>query len=942
MAYTNVNGLVSGLNEVNDYLTENKPDIMGFVETKLTDQILQTCIGNGEYNIWTRNRVKKQGGGVMLLTRKNLRVDQPYYGEGSVELIKISVEVGSKMKRDFAVMYVPPKTRAWGEVEYANMISSSKDQLEGAIAVSDNLILMGDFNCGEVCWEEWSTDGGENSWGYALLNLVMENTMTQWITKTTRHRGEDEPSRLDLIITREPEVIDKVLYKAPIGKSDHVLVEFEVSTGEVEERRDEHKAGRRNYGKTNFSELKKYFERADWRELYDMDGGVETKWKVLVDIYNEGVEKFVPKTYRRKIENKVWFNKKCYESKKIRDAAWGRWRKRKKLKDWNDYKSARNEYVKVRREERKNFEKTIIEKCKDQPKLFYGYVNSKLKNRKGIEKLKVNGKEYKEDLEMATIMNDHFQSVFTVESVMREESGLTGSTVPLETVEVTVLEIKRLLERMDERKAQGPDEIAAKILKECKEELAGHIHAIIEKSLAEGRVPKDWKRADIVPIHKGGNIEDPTNYRPVSLTSVVAKLCERVIKEKWTKHLEDNNLLNSGQFGFRRGRSCATNLICFYSRVIDIIQERDGWADCVYLDLKKAFDKVPHGRLLKKLEKIGGIQGSILKWMEDFLVGREMRVVIRDKKSPWGKVTSGVPQGSVLAPIMFAIYVNDLNEGVNSYMNLFADDAKLLRSVQGEEDCILLQRDLERIWEWSQKWEMDFNVKKCSVMEFGKSKKRITWEYKMGNDVIKRTTSEKDLGVTISNNLSPEKHINKIVGETYNLLRNIRVAFTYMDEDMVRKFIVSMIRPRLEYAATVWSPSKKKDIKKLERIQRAATKLAPSLINKSYEERLLELNLTTLEQRRERGDLIAIYRVMMGMEELDREDLINWDTRDTRGHGKKIRWDSYRRDFKKNSFPYRAIEVWNGLQKEVVHAKSISEFKVKLDNERYRDGTARA
>lgn len=232
--------------------------------------------------------------------------------------------------------------------------------------------------------------------------------------------------------------------------------------------------------------------------------------------------------------------------------------------------------------------------------------------------------------------------------------------------------------------------------------------------------------------------------------------------------------------------------------------------------------------------------------------------------------------------------------------------------------------------------------KKRSVMEFGKSKKRITWEYKMGNDVIKRTTSEKDLGVTISNNLSPEKHINKIVGETYNLLRNIRVAFTYMDEDMVRKFIVSMIRPRLEYAATVWSPSKKKDIKKLERIQRAATKLAPSLINKSYEERLLELNLTTLEQRRERGDLIAIYRVMMGMEELDREDLINWDTRDTRGHGKKIRWDSYRRDFKKNSFPYRAIEVWNGLQKEVVHAKSISEFKVKLDNERYRDGTARA
>ena len=665
-------------------------------------------------------------------------------------------------------------------------------------------------------------------------------------------------------------------------------------------------------------------------------------WKVLMEIYNKGVDKWVPRTKSKKMDNKEWFNRRCCEGKMKRDAAWGKWRKRKRLQDWNEYKKARNEYVKMRREEKKNFEKTIIDKCKDQPKLFYGYVNSKLKNKKGIVKLKVDGKEYEEDLEIATKLSDHFQSVFTSESVMGEEDGLTGSTAPLETVVITVSEITKLLEELDERKAQGPDGIAGKILRECREELAGHIHAIIVRSLTEGRVPRDWKRADIVPLHKGGNTENPTNYRPVSLTSVVAKVCERVIKEKWTKHLEDNNVLNCRQFGFRRGKSCATNLICFYSRVIDIIQERDGWADCVYLDLKKAFDKVPHKRLLRKLEKIGGIKGNLLRWMEDFLVDREMRVIIKDKKSPWCKVNSGVPQGSVLAPIMFAIYVNDIDEGVNSYMSLFADDAKILRKVQNEEDCSLLQRDLDKIWEWSQKWEMEFNVKKCSVMEFGKSKHRITRDYKMGNDVIKRSMSEKDLGIIVSDNLSPEKHINKIVGETYNLLRNIRVAFTYMDEDMVRKLIVSMIRPKLEYAATVWSPSKKKDIKKLERIQRAATKLAPNLTNKSYEERLLDLNLTTLEQRRERGDLIAIYRVMKGIEELDRDDLITWDTRVTRGHGKKIKRDFYRRDMKKNSFPHRVLEAWNGLQSEVVHAESISEFKVKLDNERYKDGTVRA
>ena len=248
------------------------------------------------------------------------------------------------------------------------------------------------------------------------------------------------------------------------------------------------------------------------------------------------------------------------------------------------------------------------------------------------------------------------------------------------------------------------------------------IHSVIMSSLREGIVPMDWKRADIVPIFKGGNNEDPLNYRPVSLTSVVAKICEKVIKCKWTKYLEDNKVITDAQFGFREGRSCTTNLISFYSRIIDTVQERDGWADCVYLDLKKAFDKVPHKRLIWKLENIGGVKGKLLKWMEDFLKDREMRTVIKGQKSTWKKVLSGVPQGSVLAPIMFAIYINDLPQGVNSYMSLFADDAKIQRKVEKKEDCEALKQDLNKIYAWCDKWQMEFNTKKCSVMHFGKSK----------------------------------------------------------------------------------------------------------------------------------------------------------------------------------------------------------------------------
>ena len=166
---------------------------------------------------------------------------------------------------------------------------------------------------------------------------------------------------------------------------------------------------------------------------------------------------------------------------------------------------------------------------------------------------------------------------------------------------------------------------------------------------------------------------------------------------------------------------------------------------------------------------------------------------------------------------------------------------------------------------------MEFNAKKCKVMEMGKSSKRQTGNYSMGNEWINKT-KEKDLGVTIMDNLSSEKHINRITRETYRLLRNIRMAFTYLDE-MIKKLIVSMIHPRLEYSAVVWSPDNKKDIRKIKRIQRAATKMAPSLRDLPYEERLLRLKLPILVKRRERGDLIAVYRAWKGVDKLDREDM---------------------------------------------------------------------
>ena len=292
----------------------------------------------------------------------------------------------------------------------------------------------------------------------------------------------------------------------------------------------------------------------------------------------------------------------------------------------------------------------------------------------------------------------------------------------------------------------GPDGISGNTLKECRDELIEPIFEIIRYSLDSGKVPMQWKRAEVVPIYKSGGRDKPLNYRPVSLTSVVCKMCEKVIKKNWLLYLENRKIIKDTQFGFRKGRSCVTNLLSFYSRVVDTIQERDGWMDCIYLDLKKAFDKVPHERLLWKLEHKGGLKGNILKWMGNYLRGREMRTIVKDTKSTWKSVTSGVPQGSVLAPTLFLVYINDLSEGVNSYINMFVDDAKMCKWVKGEEDCNILQNDLDKIWKWSKEWEMEFNENKSHVMEMGKSERRPVGMYKMGEEVIlKKVVKEKDL-----------------------------------------------------------------------------------------------------------------------------------------------------------------------------------------------------
>ena len=258
------------------------------------------------------------------------------------------------------------------------------------------------------------------------------------------------------------------------------------------------------------------------------------------------------------------------------------------------------------------------------------------------------------------------------------------------------------------------------LLVETADALTQPITLIFRKSLASGQIPQDWRSASVSPIYKKGSKLEPGNYRPVSLTCLLCKLMEKIIREHVIEHLQVNKLISRQQHGFTKGRSCVTQLLDVMDSWTEILDE-GGSIDIIHMDFMKAFDSVPHQRLLAKLSA-HGIQGKVLEWTQAFLSEREQRVVVNGTSSQPAPVTSGIPQGSVVGPMLFVMYINDLPDVCTSNVKLFADDTKLFTRSDGEAATTAMQEDLNRLQQWSNDWLLRFHPQKCSVLKLGSKK----------------------------------------------------------------------------------------------------------------------------------------------------------------------------------------------------------------------------
>ena len=421
-------------------------------------------------------------------------------------------------------------------------------------------------------------------------------------------------------------------------------------------------------------------------------------------------------------------------------------------------------------------------------------------------------------------------------------------------------------------------------------------------------------------------------YRPVSLTSIVCKVMESIIRDKIMKHLHLNDLLLECQNGFIPLRSCVTNLLEVINKWTEALDEGKP-IDAVYLDFAKAFDSVPHQRLILKIDSYG-ITSKVQSWIRAFLTDRRQRVSISGSVSEWSPVTSGVPQESILGPVLFVIFINDLPDVLNSWCQMYADDTKVSTTVDSEKESQVLQKDIDRLVEWADRWQLHFNTAKCKVIHLGRNNPAHKYTMKMHNSedrtVLEPAGTEKDLGVQVDAELKFSQHIEMLVAKANRILGLIRRSYQFLDGVSMKQLFTALVRPHLEFANVAWSPKYHKDKNLIEGVQRRATKLVPGLSTLPYAVRLERLGLPSLQYRRDRGDMIEVYKYTHGLYHTKSPLTMEQRTR-TRGHSLKLKKIRVNTGIRQHFFAVRVTDRWNELPDVVVTATSLNCFKNRLD-----------
>ena len=862
----NAQGLSSKFAILSDFIAENDPDVITITETFLTDDVKKEEFCPPNYIPFRKDRVLSDypegtyknpaRGGVLILVKGSLN-PEPANNSVDAEIIWIKINPLEKVYWLVGCCYRPEVAE---EIMFEKICESINKNVD-----TTNVVLTGDFNLRNVDWEKLSSSRNIDN---VFIDTILDNSLNQIIDTSTRGKNI-----LDLVFVGDKSTILNANVEERFGKSDHKVVHVEVQCPVPKIALAKKKIYL--YSKGDYDGLNDNLKNEDWKLMLNSKD-IEVNWSRFKRRYNELIDKYVPsKLIRIGQRHKPPWTR--YRSIKKAKAS----RRKAKIKakisgteaDKILYEHSQEEVNNAIHTAKGHYEDKLVSELESNPKRFWNYTRHFSRSSSTIDYLKDCGEKVSNDTEKAELLNDFFASVLTKENDIDSSIPVTVENVKytLKDICITPEHVRNKLLKLQANKASGPDLINVNVLR-CCSDFDVPLCIIFNQSIQSSSVPQDWRDANVVPLHKKGSRYDRKNYRPVSLTSQVVKIMERLILDRMLELLEKNGTINCNQHGFQAKCSCVSQMLLCLN---DWTSSFDNYiqTDVIYLDFSKAFDSVPHKRLLMKLKQVG-IRGKILNWIESFLTKRRQRVTLQNGSSSWSNVISGVPQGSILGPVLFLIYINDLPNEISSKSKLFADDSKIYTEIKDINDCNKLQNDLNSLSVWSEVWQLKFNEDKCVVL---KIRNNVDYKYTINGVYLNDVDVQKDLGILISNNLQPRYHIIESVKRANQRIGMLRRCFTNLTAKKVKTIYTTMIRPVIEYGAPVWSPYFIKDIKLIEKVQNRCLRLS----TKSIE-------LPSLKKRRLIMDLCEVYKYLHGLIKYGVDDLFTMSERRLGGHSLKL------------------------------------------------------
>ena len=839
------------LNDLEDILVGcNKFDLILVSETHLNNSVSKTLEDISGYDLFRKDRTR-YGGGVAIYVRATLSAVRRHDLEiDNIELIWIEFKTEKKSNL-VGCCYRPPGQSL---AQSNSFLSSFENSLELSLDSQPNsLTIMGDFN--DRC-TTWNSLHSSSELGNRLHSLLLNLNLFQLIKEPTR-----ELNLLDLLITDSPIHFYDSGTLPPLPGCDHNII-----------------FGKYRYTYTTSSRYSRKIWKYDLGNYTEMNNDLKIRLsniqysdinKSTIELSNnilKSMENYVP--YRNvhiNQKNKPWFTphvkklyKKCYKYFRLKNRI---------NNDINidNYKQARHEAKAAFRLARKNYYKNISDKLANAdttPKYFWKLVKEVYNNNtnSSIPPLLDNGILYTDDKEKAEILNDYF----VAQSILPpSENNLPVFTyltcARLDRIEITPENVKKLLLSVNINKAVGPDKIHNRILKECAESLHKPLAELFQNSLNVGIFPETWKEAAVSSIFKKIDRQIKSNYRPISLLACISKIFEKLVFDKFYNYLIENNLLNANNSGFKPNDSAQNRLLAILETVYAGF---DNHQDSIFisLDISKAFDRVWHKGLLFKLKQYG-ITGNLLLWFNSYLSHRCQRVVVGGKTSSIKYLKAGVPQGSILGPLLFILYINDMTTNLKSNVHQFADDTNLLLTVENPTSAIeILNHDLSLLKSWADQWRVSFNPTKTNFMIFTLKNKRTTYNPIIFDNVqIEETTELVSLGLTINQNLNWNNHVLKLLAKASKRLYILRKYRNLLPRIALTRIYTSMIRPILEFGDIIYDSTTLSTGQSLESFQRQAAIICSGAYrHTSYTSLLHELGWEELSTRRKHHKLILL------------------------------------------------------------------------------------